>query len=121
MYQSPCNRDKPPTKGVIVVNSNYARIKRPVSFKLIWSPIDSGNVSDHDKKNSLPNGAFDGESCSIWFPEAPKGYVALGCVVSAGKTQPLLSSVFCISASLVCSCSLRDCIAINTTNLYVLL
>lgn len=111
--------DKPPTKGVIVVNSNYARIKRPVSFKLIWSPIDSGNVSDHDKKNSLPNGAFDGESCSIWFPEAPKGYVALGCVVSAGKTQPLLSSVFCISASLVCSCSLRDCIAINTTNLNI--
>ncbi|GMN21548.1 hypothetical protein TIFTF001_040051 [Ficus carica] len=111
--------DKPPKKGVIVVNSTYTRIKRPVSFKLIWPRLDSGNVSDHDIKSvdSLPNGAFAGESCSIWFPEAPKGYVALGCVVSAGRTQPPLASAFCISASLVCSCSLRDFIAINTTNL----
>lgn len=122
MLKSPCNRDKPPTKGVIVVNSNYTRVKRPISFKLIWPPLDSGNISDNDIKkiSSLPNGAFhDGENCSIWFPEAPKGYVALGCVVSPGRTQPSLSSVFCISASLVCSCSLRDCIAIHTANLYV--
>ncbi|POO03118.1 Vacuolar protein sorting-associated protein [Trema orientale] len=112
--------DKPPTKGVIVVNSNYTRVKRPVSFKLIWPPLDSGNISDKDINNvaSLANGAFhDGESCSIWLPEAPKGYVALGCVVSPGRTQPPVSSVFCISASLVCSSSLRDCIAIKTANL----
>ncbi|XP_062073801.1 uncharacterized protein LOC133778015 isoform X2 [Humulus lupulus] len=96
--------DKPPTKGVIVVNSNYTRVKRPVSFKLIWPPSESGNLTY-------------GDCCSVWFPEAPKGYVALGCVVSPGRTQPPLSSTFCISASLVCSCSLRDYIAINTANL----
>ena len=123
IFQFPCNRDKPPTKGVIVVNSTYARVKRPISFKLIWPSLDSGNISDKDISNfaSLPNGTFhDGESCSIWFPEAPKGYVALGCVVSPGRTQPPLSSVFCISASLVSSCSLRDCITINAANLYVI-
>ncbi|PON47152.1 Vacuolar protein sorting-associated protein [Parasponia andersonii] len=112
--------DKPPTKGVIVVNSNYTRVKRPVSFKLIWPPLDSGNISDKDINNvtSLANGALhDGESCSIWLPEAPKGFVAVGCVVSSGRTQPPVSSVFCISASLVCSSSLRDCIAIKTANL----
>ncbi|KAM6557396.1 hypothetical protein CsatB_004415 [Cannabis sativa] len=96
--------DKPPTKGVIVVNSNYTRVKRPVSFKLIWPPSESGNSSY-------------GDCCSIWFPEAPKGYVALGCVVSPGRAQPPLSSAFCISASLVCPCSLSDYIAINTVNL----
>ncbi|KAL5551261.1 hypothetical protein UlMin_001437, partial [Ulmus minor] len=111
--------DKPPTKGVIVVNSNYARVKRPLSFKLIWPPSHSRNISDHDNLKSFPNGAFcEGESFSIWFPEAPKGYVALGCVVTSGRAQPPLSSVFCISASLVSSCSLRDCITINRPNIH---
>lgn len=122
MFHSICNRDKPPTKGVVVVNLNYVRVKRPVSFKLIFQPSDPTDVHNKDKGkvDSLPNGTFhDGESCSIWFPIAPKGYVALGCVVSAGRTQPPLSSVFCISTSLVSPCSLRDCISINNTNSYV--
>lgn len=105
------------------MNTNFARVKRPISFKLVWPVLHSGDTLDHDINNigdSLSNDAFcEGDDCSIWFPEAPKGYVALGCVVSPGRTQPPLSSAFCISASLVCSCSLRDCITINTTNSYV--
>ncbi|KAJ7011238.1 hypothetical protein NC653_001613 [Populus alba x Populus x berolinensis] len=114
--------DKPPTKGVVAVNTNFARVKRPISFKLIWPPLASEEISGQDLANSsfLPDGFLtkEGNYCSIWFPEAPKGYVALGCVVSPGRTQPPLSAAFCISASLVSSCSLRDCIAINSVNSY---
>ncbi|KAH7549714.1 hypothetical protein JRO89_XS13G0070800 [Xanthoceras sorbifolium] len=113
--------DKPPTKGVLAVNTNFARVKRPISFKLIWPPLDSGGISDQGafNHNSPPNGVLnEGDSCcSVWFPEAPKDYVALGCVVSPGRTPPPLSSAFCILASLVSPCSLRDCITISSTNL----
>ncbi|XP_019086561.1 PREDICTED: uncharacterized protein LOC104718635 [Camelina sativa] len=94
--------DKPPTKGVLVVNTNLMRVKRPLSFKPIWSPLDKDEGDN---------------SCSIWFPEAPKGYVALGCVVSSGSMPPSLSSAFCILASSVSPCSLRDCIAISSTDI----
>ncbi|KAL1194607.1 hypothetical protein V5N11_031431 [Cardamine amara subsp. amara] len=94
--------DKPPTKGVLVVNTNLMRVKRPLSFKLIWSP------DDKDERDN---------SCSIWFPEAPKGYVALSCVVSSGSTPPSLASTFCILASSVSPCSLRDCVAISSTDI----
>ncbi|XP_042953951.1 uncharacterized protein LOC122290372 isoform X2 [Carya illinoinensis] len=110
--------DKPPTKGVLAVNTNIVRVKRPISFKFIWSPLSSGDISDQGVNNSdlVPNGTSKGDSnFSIWLPEAPKGYVALGCVVSPGRTPPPLSSAFCILASLVCPCSLRDCIAIRTS------
>lgn len=114
--------DKPPTKGVVAVNTNFARVKRPISFKLIWPPLASEEISGQDVANSsfLLDSFLtkEGNYCSIWFPEAPKGYVALGCVVSPGRTQPPLSAAFCISASLVSSCSLRDCITINSVNSY---
>lgn len=114
-------RDKPPTKGVVAVNMNFARVKRPISFKLIWPLLASKEISNQGITSSvtLPNGQSSGDdSCSIWFPEAPRGYVALGCVVSAGRKPPPLSSVFCILASLVSPCPLRDCIAIFSPNLY---
>lgn len=79
------------------------RVKRPLSFKPIWSPLDKDEGDN---------------SCSIWFPEAPKGYVALSCVVSSGSTPPSLASAFCILASSVSPCSLRDCIAISSTDMY---
>lgn len=107
-------RDKPPTKGVLVVNTNLMRVKRPLSFKPIWSPLAAGGLDD-----SSPDGKDERDnSCSIWFPEAPKGYVALSCVVSSGSTPPSLASAFCILASSVSPCSLRDCIAISSTDMY---
>ncbi|WCJ20748.1 hypothetical protein M5689_002962 [Euphorbia peplus] len=109
--------DKPPTKGVVAVNLNFARVRRPTSFKLIWPPSASKEVPGQgvSSSNFQENGLEDGEgSCSVWFPEAPKGYVALGCVVSAGRTPPPLSSAFCISVSLISPCPVRDCVAIST-------
>ncbi|XP_037495569.1 uncharacterized protein LOC105636609 isoform X2 [Jatropha curcas] len=113
--------DKPPTKGVVAVNMNFTRVKRPISFKLIWPPLACKEAADQvvTHSNFSANGHNEGDDCcSIWFPQAPKGYVALGCVVSAGRTQPPLSSAFCILASLVSPCSLRDCISIFSNNLY---
>ncbi|CAN8324888.1 unnamed protein product [Cochlearia groenlandica] len=105
--------EKPPTKGVLVINTNLMRVKRPLSFKLVWSPKASAELIDSsvDDKDERDN------SCSIWFPEAPKGYVALGCVVSTGSTPPPLASAFCILASSVSPCPLRDCIAISSTEI----
>ena len=94
------------------MNTSLARVKRPVSFKLIWPPIANADVSEFQ---GLPNNSI----CSIWFPEAPKGYIALGCVVSTGRTQPPLSSAFCILASLVSPCDLQDCITISSSIVYV--
>ncbi|XP_071692229.1 uncharacterized protein [Rutidosis leptorrhynchoides] len=105
--------DKPPTKGVLAVNTRYVKIKKPKGFKLIWSPSDSQSDSLLEFVPSIV--PEDGsEICSIWFPEAPKGYVALGCVVSPGRTKPSLSSAFCLHTSLLSSCALRDCITISS-------
>ncbi|KAJ8763967.1 hypothetical protein K2173_003749 [Erythroxylum novogranatense] len=100
--------DKPPTRGVLAVNSNLARVRRPKSFKLIWPPSSSEKSSDNEAESY----------CSVWFPEPPGGYVALGCVVSPGKTQPSPSSTFCILASLVSPSALRDCITIASNDLH---
>ncbi|KAK9266873.1 hypothetical protein L1049_027132 [Liquidambar formosana] len=112
--------DKPPSKGVLTVNASVTRVKRPLFFKLIWPPVDSSYSQGVKENNLIPNSVFSEEdkSCSIWFPEAPKGYVALGCVASQGREQPPLSSAFCISASLVSPCALRDCITISSGDLY---
>ncbi|XP_077244890.1 pleckstrin homology (PH) domain-containing protein [Tasmannia lanceolata] len=117
--------NEPPTKGVLAVNTSFARVKRPVSFKLIWPPSVSCDSQGTDSGirefvRTVPNTA-DSEkqsSCSIWFPIAPQGYVALGCVVSAGRTQPPLSSALCILASLVSPCALKDCITLSFPELY---
>ncbi|GMH29787.1 hypothetical protein Nepgr_031630 [Nepenthes gracilis] len=112
--------DKPPTKGVLAVNNNLVRVKRPVSFKLVWPPLTFGEISDSEDARELPKTVLnDGDaSCTVWFPQAPKGFLALGCVVSSGRAQPPLSSSFCIHASAVSPCPLRDCIVIGSSNEY---
>ncbi|KAF7828516.1 Vacuolar protein sorting-associated protein 13C [Senna tora] len=113
--------DKPPAKGVLAVNTNSIRVKKPINFRLIWPPSASGSLTGEGLDNSelfLNNAQSEGDDCcSIWFPEAPKGYVALGCVVTHGKSPPPLSSAFCIPSSSVSPCSLRDCITINSTDI----
>ncbi|XP_042486677.1 uncharacterized protein LOC122066914 [Macadamia integrifolia] len=107
--------DKPPSTGVIAVNTNFVRVKRPVSFKLIWPISAAGGTPDSQGSEKYIESSDDGgqdTGCSIWFPVAPQGYVALGCVVSKGRMQPSPSSVLCISASLVSPCALRDCITV---------
>lgn len=90
------------------------RVKRPKSFTLVWPPSSSDGLVAADKTGVEGDGI-----CSIWFPEAPKGYVALGCVVSPGRKEPPISSVFCILATLVSPCGLRDCISIDSSSRYV--
>ncbi|KAK1438468.1 hypothetical protein QVD17_04277 [Tagetes erecta] len=104
--------DKPPTKGVLAVNTRYVKIKKPESFKLVWPPSDSQGVGLLEFVPSIDGS----ESYSIWFPVAPKGYIALGCVVSPGRTLPSTSSVFCLHASLLSPCALRDCITISSVD-----
>ncbi|XP_058084436.1 uncharacterized protein LOC131232245 isoform X2 [Magnolia sinica] len=117
-----------PTKGVVAINTSFARVKRPVCFKLIWPSSVSDDVCVPHGANTSTHGLVmmessgnDGEKddgCSIWFPVAPQGYVALGCVVSEGRAQPPLSSALCILASLVSPCALKDCITLSFPELY---
>ena len=112
-------RNDPPTKGVLALNTNIVRVKRPLSYKLVWqsgSPRTKVFHQNEDSENKISN--VD-QLCSVWLPVAPVGYVAMGCVVSSGTAEPPLSSVFCLTASLVSSCNLRDCIALRS-NIYYL-
>ncbi|KAE9596742.1 putative vacuolar protein sorting-associated protein [Lupinus albus] len=109
--------DKPPTKGVLVINTNAITVKKPISFNLIWPPLTSlGSKGEEMDNADLLCKNEDDSCCSIWFPEAPKGYITLGCVATRGRTPPPLSSAFCIPSSSVSPCSLRDCITIGTTD-----
>ncbi|XP_073000916.1 uncharacterized protein [Typha latifolia] len=108
--------NEPPSKGVLAVNTSLVRVKRPVAYKLIWQ---AGTLrADKCQQDWLTALSYDdnGEEysgCSIWLPIAPKGYVPVGCVVSAGSVEPSLSSASCIMAPMVSLCSLRDCIALR--------
>ncbi|PIA31101.1 hypothetical protein AQUCO_05300138v1 [Aquilegia coerulea] len=114
---------KPPAKGVLAVNANLVRVKRPVSFKLIWPALSSETEGISDTKDMddlIQHTAMTNiddtkpeTSCSVWFPVAPPGFVALGCVVSIGRKEPLSSSAWCILASSVSPCALKDCITIR--------
>ncbi|CAA6669756.1 unnamed protein product [Spirodela intermedia] len=115
--------NEPPSKGVTAVNTSFARVKKPVSFRLIWPCPEVDNVQEYKgeaKGNNTPtrSGSNTDKSrkesgCSLWFPVAPEGYVAVGCVVSTGRVKPSLSSTLCISSSFVSSCSLKDCISLH--------
>ena len=88
-------------------------MKRPISFQLIWP---SPKVDEIQKcESGMGNGIKDQEEsgCSLWFPVAPEGYVAVGCAVSLGSVKPPLSSALCISSSFVSSCPLKDCISLH--------
>ncbi|XP_075505709.1 uncharacterized protein LOC142542773 isoform X1 [Primulina tabacum] len=115
--------DRPPTKGVFAVNTSLLRVKRPKSFTRLWPPSssDDNHLAEGEDTIQLASGKGSSEGdtfCSIWLPEPPKGYVAMGCVASPGMAQPPISSVFCILASLVTPCGLRDCIIIGLGSRY---
>lgn len=89
-----------------------ARLKKPSSFRRIWPTVD---IQDIKSTNDC-----DAEiTCSIWMPEAPTGYISLGCVASPGRMPPSSPSALCISTSLVTPCDLRDCITISLSDGYV--
>jgi len=114
-YLTPMN--EPPTKGVLALNTNIVRVKRPLSYKLVWQSGSPRTNIFHQKDLEDKISNID-QLCSVWLPVAPAGYVAMGCVASSGTAEPPLSSAFCLTASLVSSCNLRDCIALrDNTNM----
>jgi vacuolar protein sorting-associated protein 13A/C len=113
-------RNDPPTRGVLALNTNFVRVKRPLSYKLVWqSGAPRTNGFHQNNEDSKKNPSNVDELCSVWLPVAPVGYVAMGCVVTSGTDEPPLSSVFCLTASLVSSCNIRDCIALRSNNDYL--
>lgn len=120
-------RNEPPSKGVLAVNINFVKVKRPISYKLIWPPLNFGGASSFVDNNSQQDASIsfpvenDSENlvCSIWFPIAPQGYVSMGCVVSVDKREPPSSSCLCILSSLVSPCSFKDCISLSLSEPYV--
>ena len=49
-----------------------------------------------------------GSPISIWMPQAPDGYTALGCVVCADYQEPDLDCVWCVDSSLTGESSLEE-------------
>ncbi|KAJ0970742.1 hypothetical protein J5N97_018701 [Dioscorea zingiberensis] len=108
--------NEPPAKGVIAVNTSLVRVKRPISFKLIWPcSIRSTSGGNHGSTSGILKYDDYGqeESFSVWFPIAPKGFVAVGCVVSPGREMPSLSSALCIMSTLVSPSTLKDYMALG--------
>lgn len=102
------------------MNTNVVRVKRPVSYKLVWqSGPARTNELHHNEKDSKNMLSSIDQICSVWLPVAPVGYIGMGCVVSAGTAEPPLSSVFCLTVSLVSSCGLRDCLALRSNEHYL--
>lgn len=95
-------------------------MKRPKSFRLVWPPPDVFPSEVVGISELTADKGFSEEEimCSIWYPEAPEGYVALGCVASPGRMHPPISSIFCVSASLVSPCGMRDCIIVGSLARY---
>ncbi|XP_078437793.1 pleckstrin homology (PH) domain-containing protein isoform X2 [Wolffia australiana] len=111
--------NEPPSKGIIAVNVSLAKVKRPVSFRLIWPRPEMDNIQE-DRGNIVSGGSslqnpieVTENGYSLWFPVAPVGYVAVGCVMSRGTVEPSISSALCISSAFVSSCPLKDCISLQ--------
>nr|XP_009413254.1 PREDICTED: uncharacterized protein LOC103994598 isoform X1 [Musa acuminata subsp. malaccensis] len=112
-------RNQPPSKGVVALNTSFVRVKRPLSYKLVWrSGPHCTDIGQYDGTSHLLNNGDGGQNggFSVWFPVAPRGYVAVGCVVSSGSAEPPLSAGLCVLASLVSPSSFKDCIALNLNN-----
>ena len=75
------NGDLQPSREVFVVAKSYGLVKNPRLFTLVWT---------------TPH-------FSLWQPQPPEGYVAMGLVVSlgAGSVEPEVSSAFCVHKRLV--------------------
>ena len=47
-------------------------------------------------------------SITVWRPEAPEGFAALGCVVVAGSYEPAREMIRCIRVDLLFGCNIFD-------------
>jgi hypothetical protein len=60
-------------------------IKRPVGYDMSWN--------DHGTKTT--------QSCSIWYPKPPDGYVSIGYVANNAYPEPTLKNYACLRRDLV--------------------
>lgn len=77
-----------PLGAVIVVKDvteSQTALAAPTGFTQVWN--DSGSGGDEDG--------------SFWYPTAPEGYVALGCVAQIGDTEPSTDVMMCVREDLV--------------------
>ncbi|KAK4730781.1 hypothetical protein R3W88_023769 [Solanum pinnatisectum] len=100
------SRPNPPSQAVVAVSNMYARVRKPLDFRLI------GLFSDIQGSET----AQDVDDCSLWLPIAPPGYVAMGCVAHTGTQPPPNHIVHCIRSDLVTSTKLLECIVSVAAN-----
>jgi len=78
-------KDPPPSPAILVKDAHTAK---PTSFHLEW----------RDTKKDV----------AFWVPVPPKGYVAVGCIVQSGSTEPSKDAVSCVKESMVYQVSTYD-------------
>eukprot|EP00850_Spirogloea_muscicola_P002380 SM000009S23509 [mRNA] locus=s9:423530:451441:+ [translate_table: standard] len=74
-----------PTIATTYRDDGSRKFAAPCGFQLVWRNADCGSI----------------EPVSIWFPKAPVGYVALGCVAMQEYFEPDLTAVKCVHQSVV--------------------
>jgi len=68
-------------------------VKQPLSFLLIWRSSGKGRALKYVAEGQGP--------ISIWWPVAPEGYHALGCVAVPALEEPPLSLCACVRRDLL--------------------
>ncbi|KAK9819963.1 hypothetical protein WJX72_004515 [[Myrmecia] bisecta] len=82
---------KQPTFQVLAVAVNSGLVAYPVSYISLWS---------------VPG-------LSLWWPQPPKGYASLGCLVTAGPEPPSLTDAVCIHSSVGVEAPLGQCLTVR--------
>lgn len=95
-------RYEPPNNCVVLQDSNdYDLYKAPSDFQLV------GQIKKHRKM----------EAISFWMPQAPPGYVALGCIGCKGTPKLSdFSSLRCIRSDMVSTDQFSDESVWDTSN-----
>ena len=83
----------PPAERVSVIKDEDGYTALPEKYTLVW----------RDTALSRNSG-----SITVWRPEAPEGFAALGCVVVAGSYEPAREMIRCIRVDLLFGCNIFD-------------
>jgi vacuolar protein sorting-associated protein 13A/C len=80
-------RYEPPNVGLVLHDL--------IDGTTLRSPLDFQKVGHIDKRGGM-------DSVSFWFPQAPPGYVSLGCIASKSATKPEeINLLRCVRSDLV--------------------
>eukprot|EP00898_Chlorokybus_atmophyticus_P001275 jgi/Chlat1/2148/Chrsp17S02730 len=84
---------EPPSFAVNALSSTCVYTIHPVGYRRVWACV----------------GAEDAPNYTMWAPIAPRGFLALGCIVTPGKHQPSNSLVLCIASRCCVQAPFNDC------------